>query len=195
MARPREFDEDVILAKLKDVFWNYGYEGTSYPALIAASGLQKGSLYAAFGDKKSLYLRTLQAYIESEVAGATGLLSGTGDSSVMSGTDRITSLLDAVIQAVTVHKDRRGCLLCNAAVDQAPDDKDVETIVSNGLDTMQIAFQSALSETMTGLKMVETASMLNAVYFGMRVMAKSGVPVLMLQQARDGAVELISSID
>lgn len=190
MARPREFDEDSVIEAIKDVFWRNGYAGTSYADLIAASGLHKGSLYAAFGDKRALYLRALQSYDAHEVAGAVGLLSG-GDGARTTGRKRIEALLNAVIDAVVIDNDRRGCLLCNASVDQAPHNKNVEDAVSNGLERLQSAFEAALASKKNGAARKEAASLCNAAYFGMRVMAKSGAPISMMKQARNGALKSI----
>ena len=62
IGRPREFDEDEALAKILDVFWAKGFEGTSMSDLETATGLRKGSLYAAFGDKRAMYLKALALY-------------------------------------------------------------------------------------------------------------------------------------
>jgi len=65
VGRPRSFDEEKVLGRVIDVFWRKGYEGTSVTDLLNATGLHKGSLYQAFGDKHSLFIRALQAYIEN----------------------------------------------------------------------------------------------------------------------------------
>ena len=62
MGRPREFDEDEALAKIMDVFWEKGFEGTSMSDLETATGLRKGSLYAAFGDKRAMYRKSVELY-------------------------------------------------------------------------------------------------------------------------------------
>ncbi len=59
MGRPREFDVDEALTKIMAVFWAKGFEGSSLSDLVAATGLKKGSLYAAFGDKRAMYLKAL----------------------------------------------------------------------------------------------------------------------------------------
>lgn len=187
MARPREFDEDAVVEAIKNVFWENGYEGTSYADLIDASGLHKGSLYAAFGDKRALYLRALRAYDEHEVTGAVELL--TKDVAKQKGEKRIEALLNAVIDAVAIEGDRRGCLLCNAAVDQAPHDGDVESAISGSIERLQRAFEKALCDDRKGAALKEAASLANAAYFGMRVMAKSGVPIAMMKQARNGLMK------
>ena len=190
MARPREFDEEIVIDAIKNVFWNKGFGDTSYADLIEASGLHKGSLYAAFGDKRALYLRSLQSYDEHEVADAIVLLSGK-DGSRVSGKKRIEALLNAVINAVALDDDRRGCLLCNASVDQAPHNKEVEKAVTNSLEKLQQAFEAALAPTDKGVALRETASLCHATYFGMRVMAKSGAPISLMKSARNGALKSI----
>ena len=62
MGRPREFDPDAALDRAMEVFWRHGYEGTSIADLTAAMGINRPSLYAAFGDKKELFRKCLDRY-------------------------------------------------------------------------------------------------------------------------------------
>jgi len=55
MARPIEFDREEVLQKAIGVFWQKGYSATSIKNLVEATGLQPGSIYAAFGDKRGLF--------------------------------------------------------------------------------------------------------------------------------------------
>ena len=64
MARPREFDIDTALARALDVFWEKGYGDASLPDLLEGMKLTRGSLYKAFADKETLYLRVLERYDE-----------------------------------------------------------------------------------------------------------------------------------
>jgi TetR/AcrR family transcriptional regulator, copper-responsive repressor len=61
-GRPREYEADKALASAEDTFWKRGYAGTSLDDLATATGMNRPSLYAAFGDKRSLYLKTLERY-------------------------------------------------------------------------------------------------------------------------------------
>jgi AcrR family transcriptional regulator len=63
MARPRKFDEQFVLNEALQVFWKRGFEATSYDDLVRATGLGRGSLAAAFGDKEGLFVRVLDHYI------------------------------------------------------------------------------------------------------------------------------------
>ena len=61
-GRPRAYDPKTALARAADTFWKAGYAGTSLDDLAAATGMNRPSLYAAFGDKRELYLKTLEHY-------------------------------------------------------------------------------------------------------------------------------------
>src|SRR5262245_55977315 len=61
-GRPRAYDPETALQNAIDVFWQTGYSGTSLDDLSAATGMNRPSLYAAFGDKRALYLKALDHY-------------------------------------------------------------------------------------------------------------------------------------
>ena len=132
MARHREFDEDKVLDALRDVFWEHGFEGTSYTQIMKATGLKKGSLYAAFGDKRALYQKALHHYDQQDISSAVNMLRRDSLSPAM----RIEILMTGPVDASQTKKGRWGCLLCNAAVDQAPSDKETETSVQASIELM-----------------------------------------------------------
>ena len=118
VGRPREFDEQEVLARALDTFWKYGYEATSVADLLQATGLQKGSLYQAFGDKHSLFLRTLDDYLTAGRASMERRLSGPGS---------LKEKLLGIMQISEVQSDgRRGCFGVNCLVEMAPHDADVQ---------------------------------------------------------------------
>jgi TetR/AcrR family transcriptional repressor of nem operon len=67
VARPREFDETSVLDAAMNCFWSHGYETTSVRDLANQMGITGASLYNAFGDKRSLYRRSLEYYLEQSV--------------------------------------------------------------------------------------------------------------------------------
>src|SRR5580658_5354243 len=73
-GRPRSFDETGALEKATQVFWSKGYDGVTIDDLVAAMGVGRPSLYAVFGDKRTLFLRVLRAYAEKKGAGAAKAL-------------------------------------------------------------------------------------------------------------------------
>ncbi len=74
MPRPREFDEGAVVAAARDEFWTRGYAATSVDDLTTVTGLGKGSLYGAFGDKHGLFVRALDDYVTSAVDGVRAQL-------------------------------------------------------------------------------------------------------------------------
>lgn len=187
MGRPREFDVDEALAKIMDVFWAQGFEGATLNDLVTATRLKKGSLYAAFGDKRAMYLKALALYDRTAIDGAVRSLTGRGTSE-----KRIGQFLQSAIDAVAVQKDRRGCFLCNASVDQAVLDRQTEHAVKASLGRLAGALDTALSEVPAGAtdgkRRRAAAQHLLSVYFGLRVLAKAGHPVKALKAAKTAAL-------
>jgi AcrR family transcriptional regulator len=106
LGRPREFDADEALDRALALFWRDGYEGASVTELAEAMGVSKPSLYAAFGDKESLYLRALARYGDRQRAECAVVLDAEPD-----GRKAIEALL---LSAVEAHVDPRtppGCMV------------------------------------------------------------------------------------
>ena len=183
MARPREFDTDKVLDALQDVFWERGYEGTSYAHITAATGLRKGSLYSAFGDKRALYLEALAQYDSGNVSNGVAMLSNINKT----GAERIDALMQSLVDAAETKRGRWGCLLCNAAVDQAPFDPDTEAAVLKSMTQMKLAIAKALENTKAANK-VEAVWTL---YFGGRVMIKSGASKATLAAIKEQTLSLL----
>ncbi|MFE3442467.1 TetR/AcrR family transcriptional regulator [Nocardia sp. NPDC059180] len=112
MPRPRQFDEERVMAAVQAVFWDKGYAGTSLEDLLAASGLGKGSLYGAFGDKRSLFLRVLREYDE-----ANDRMLRTWLEQADQAIDVIRGFVTGSIRDPGGEQARRGCLLANTAME------------------------------------------------------------------------------
>ena len=186
MARPRSFDPDDVLAKAMDAFWAKGYDGSTMDDLAAATGLKKGSLYAAFGDKNRLYLAAIERYERVVVDEAIAALRTAADP-----WRGLSGLFDQVVAAVQEHRDRRGCLICNASVDRAPYDRTVVRRVLSALARLQRALAAAVRRarpTLTTADGDAVASQLLASYMGLRVMARAGVAAPELRRIADSAL-------
>jgi TetR/AcrR family transcriptional repressor of nem operon len=123
MARPRAFDEDQVLHAVREQFWTAGYAATSLSDLMRVSGLGKGSLYAAFGDKHQLFLRVLRDYTETNHNQMRTVLQETPRA-----IDALRSVIEAPIPVDTGDNDvRRGCLMANSTCELGLADPDVLT--------------------------------------------------------------------
>lgn len=103
----RKFDEDAVLDRVMNAFWERGYEGTSVDDLVLASGLKRGSLYNAFGDKEKLFLRALERY--------SGRFSGPILSPLCGSDPRraLACMFDAQITGMSAPGHPAGCLMVN----------------------------------------------------------------------------------
>jgi TetR/AcrR family transcriptional repressor of nem operon len=146
--------------------------------LLDAMGIARGSLYKAFQDKRSIYLATLDRYDRTEIQSA---VDGLRDQSAGDGATRIRLFLEDARAAVVRRDDRRGCFLCNAAVDRAPMDAEIQAKVLAMMKRMEDAVAAALSESMQAAhwpakRRAQTALTLINAYVGLRVRARSGAP-------------------
>jgi len=183
-GRPRQFDEGEALAAIMELFWEHGYEATGLSDIIKATGLGKASLYATFGNKQSMYLHALAAFETNMVDEGTAMLrSGAG-----SPMDRIAQFLDAPIAARRDAGDARGCFLCNASADRAALDAQTAAVVQRCYTKLSEALAGTLAQMMAPDAARHRAQMLLAVYSGLRVMARTGMPIATLEEARDEAL-------
>jgi TetR/AcrR family transcriptional repressor of nem operon len=120
MARPRQFDEERVLHAVRDQFWNAGYAATSLEDVMRVSGLGKGSLYAAFGDKHQLFLRALRSYTDV----SHGYLREMLDAAPRA-LDALRAFVMAPVSDAGGAAARRGCLMANSTCELANADPEV----------------------------------------------------------------------
>src|SRR5581483_5019128 len=105
-GRPRSFDERYALEKAIQVFWSKGYDGVTIDDLVAGMGVGRPSLYAVFGDKRTLFLRVLRAYAERKGALAAKALLAPGTLR-----DSLAAFLRHIVETATEKGSAQGCLL------------------------------------------------------------------------------------
>ena len=142
MPRPRTFDESDVIAAARDEFWSRGYAATSIDDLTAATGLGKGSLYGAFGDKHGLYLRALDDYIGTSLDSVRGQLRDPTHSAY----DRLVRHIRAQAKAIAADKVRRGCMMAKSAAELSATDDTVERAVENAYATWAAELADCFSE-------------------------------------------------
>ncbi|MBP7817614.1 MAG: TetR/AcrR family transcriptional regulator [Phenylobacterium sp.] len=192
-GRPRSYDPQVALDQARAAFWNTGYAATSLDDLSAATGLNRPSLYGAFGDKKALYILALEktrAEIGSSLAQA------------FAPEDHLRTALTRVYEATAAVYMRgdagpRGCFLIGTAVTEAVDDPDVRAVLGLALSEIDAAFEARIRRAMevgnlpgssdaAGMARVATG-----VLNGMAVRARAGGDLATLRAMGASAVDLI----
>jgi TetR/AcrR family transcriptional repressor of nem operon len=142
MARPRKFAEGDVVAAARDEFWTRGYAATSVDDLTAATGLGKGSLYGAFGDKHGLYLRALDDYIASSLDAVRAQLRDPA----YTACDRLARHLRAQVKAIAADKERRGCMMAKSAAELAGLDDAVEKRVERAYSAWRDELVACIKE-------------------------------------------------
>ncbi|MGH8691184.1 MAG: TetR/AcrR family transcriptional regulator [Burkholderiales bacterium] len=165
MARPREFDVDAALERATRVFWSKGYEQTSLDDLCAAAGIGRSSLYAAFGDKRALYLRTLARYEERSVERIARAFDGRP---VRQG---LEAFLRALIDDIVAGPGRSGCFIGNCAAELARLDA---ARVRGSLARIEAAFRDVLKKELApDADLDALARFLTAGIQGLRLVGKT----------------------
>ncbi|MCK1723518.1 TetR/AcrR family transcriptional regulator [Bradyrhizobium sp. 141] len=149
-GRPREFDVDAAVERAMDVFWSRGYHGTALPDLLRATKLSRGSLYAAFGDKHSLFLRALDRYIGDALARIEFEFDPRKDS-----IDGLRAYLAGYVERTSGANGRRGCLLVATAMELAGQDAEVGRRVTSFFKAMEGRVADALSRAKAAGKLAD----------------------------------------
>ncbi len=139
MARPRKFAEEDVVAAARDQFWSAGYAGTSLDDLTQVTGLGRGSLYGAFGDKHDLFLRALDDYRGNVMAGIIADLHVAG----ATGYQRLIGHIRKMATA-TAAQASRGCLMAKSAAELGSTDKDVLLRVKRAMTQYQSELRSTI---------------------------------------------------
>ena len=136
-GRPRAYDPDVALQHARDAFWLTGYAGTSLDEISAATGMNRPSLRSAFGDKRALYIKTLNGYWDAKAVAMGEALGG-------------RSLEGALMRAYETALDTyfsggggaRGCFVVTTAVTEAIEDLEIQRIVTAGFKMLDNSFEA-----------------------------------------------------
>ncbi|WP_051110934.1 TetR/AcrR family transcriptional regulator [Herbaspirillum frisingense] len=139
-GRPREFEIDAAVESAMQVFWTRGYNGTSLVDLIDGTGLSRGSLYKAFGDKHGLFLSALDRYISQSLVRLLSTLDQPGSAKAA-----IRETLMRLAEMSCRKEGRRGCMLVATAMEMVSHDDDVAERVKTMVDRIRHAYAKAIA--------------------------------------------------
>lgn len=134
MARPREFDEEKVLALAVEHFWEHGYEATSIRDLAQVMGLTTASIYNAFGDKRAVYRKALDFYVERSFVDRVGRFE------TKPRREAIEAFFAEIIERSLGDSKRKGCMLVNSALEVAPHDPEFQRVVAEVLVQVEAFF-------------------------------------------------------
>ncbi|MGY4313563.1 TetR/AcrR family transcriptional regulator [Bradyrhizobium sp. JR3.5] len=139
-GRPRAYDPEVALKRATDEFWRAGYSGTSLDGIAAATGMNPPSLYAAFGNKRAIYLKALSRYWEISLTATREAL--TEDRPLH---EALMLAYDAALSIYFSGKgSARGCFVIGTAVVEAAADTAIRNGVAKGLQMIDGYFEARL---------------------------------------------------
>lgn len=138
IPRPREFDEIEALDAAIQAFWEHGFKATSLADLTRRMGIERPSLYAAFGDKHQLFLAALERYQAIKLAELRGALVDQH-----SPKTAIDGVLTGTVTRIRTECSARGCLAVNSMIECAPHDPDVMSRLQEYRDAVEQLFFEA----------------------------------------------------
>lgn len=185
-GRHRVFNKDVALEQAMEVFWTNGFPGTSLTDLTTAMGINKPSLYSAFGNKEELYKSTLERYVEKQGAIHTKYLSSANKCL----RERLQDYLTSIAEMVTDPELPGGCYVCVSTSEiggTCIPDNAMQTIIKINKATKHSLIEFFKSELASGNLASEKSAAVIADYiftlqFGLAVMARNGAKLAELRE-------------
>ncbi len=197
-GRPRSFDVDEALEQATQVFWKHGFQSASFSDLTHATGLSKPSLYAAFGDKESLYLKALQRYVNALVEHHGKRLSDEPN-----GRKAIEAFLLSLAELLVDPQLPGGCFIVNGTADC--DGENLPKAIEQALQAAMRCNETLLRERITRAKRdgelpataepAALASYLAVVAAGLAVQAKIGADLSKLKNVIQSAMAVWPKAD
>jgi TetR/AcrR family transcriptional regulator, copper-responsive repressor len=192
-GRPRAYDAKTALKQATDSFWKTGYSGTSLDSISAATGMNPPSLYAAFGNKRALYLEALAHYWELSLAATREALAEDrplGESLMLA--------YDAALSIYFSGKgSARGCFVIGTAVTETVEDAEIRKSVAAGLRAIDADFEACFraasdrGELKGDADPAALAILASATMHSIAIRARAGTPRAELREIARKAVSVI----
>jgi TetR/AcrR family transcriptional regulator, transcriptional repressor for nem operon len=184
MVGVRQFDEQEVIALALDVFWRKGLHDATMQDLAAATGVQRGSLYNAYGDKEAIFLRAFDQYAEQFLETAAQALAE-GDAA-----ERLRTFFDVIIVNMTSGSPSRGCLTTRTALDAAISSEDVRARVQGLLSRLEQIVSAAIGSVPNANRL---ARVIVTFTRGLAVMERAGYSRKQLKESAATFVDALVS--
>ena len=172
-GRPRKFDEDAVLSAAARVFWKKGYHAASIDDLCEATGVLRGSLYGAFGDKRGLLLAALARYGEGRIARLAESLHSPNPNR-----ETIRQALLYYTRTASHLNGPRACFITNTALELLPQEREVGALIQQIFRRMATLLAAAVTHAQAdgifarGLDEVAVGNYLLCSIQGLRILGK-----------------------
>jgi TetR/AcrR family transcriptional regulator, copper-responsive repressor len=192
-GRPRAYEPDVALAKALDLFRKDGFAATSLDDLSAATGMNRPSLYGAFGDKRELYIKSYQRYRDDARAAMIDIFRN--EQPLRERLKRIYAI--ALDIYVSGESGPRGCFTVMTAASEAVSDPDIRAMVLEGFGELDKAFISCFRRAKEKGELPESADpvvlgqLASATIHTIAIRARARVPRKELEAIVDGAIDVM----
>lgn len=192
-GRPRAYEPDQALGQALDLFRKSGLAATSLDDLSAATGMNRPSLYGAFGDKRELYLKSLARYRADARAALSDALAGE-----MPLRKRLRRIYETALDIYLAGADGpRGCFTVMTAASEAIADPEIRGVVQEALAELDKAFTGLIKSARDRGELPATADPRMLAQFAaatihtLAIRARAGTPRAELEKIAKGAVDLI----
>jgi TetR/AcrR family transcriptional regulator, transcriptional repressor for nem operon len=178
-GRPREFKDQRVVEAAVDAFLDKGYAACSAQDLCEQTGLGRGSLYNAFGNKHELYIEALEHYDQEGISEQQRILQQS-----LSARERLQTLFEYALPFDFTEQQKPGCLIINAAMERGGIDDDVDRIFRRHVDILEKMIVQVLHEAIATGELqlppsevaenyvAELADMAMSSFYGLRVLNK-----------------------
>ncbi|MFV1983632.1 MAG: TetR/AcrR family transcriptional regulator [Thiohalomonadales bacterium] len=189
----KQFDQDAVLDKALQVFWNKGYEATSMQDLVSSMGINRASLYQTYGNKHSLFMTCIDRYIENTLTSMRQMLELSGPA-----LNNLKQMFTGFVEQSLIEQ-KHGCFINNSAVELGPHDADIAEKLRNSWNQFEKIFETIIeraiknNEIDKNTNVEQLALLLNINLQGLMVKTKVNTPKEKLIICIDALFDLIRS--
>ena len=191
-GRPRAYEPEVALGKALDLFRKGGFAATSLDDLSAATGMNRPSLYGAFGDKRELYIKSYQRYRDDARAAMTDIFKHE-----MPIRKRLARIYAVALDIYLGGESPRGCFTVMTAASEAVADPGIRAMVLEGFAELDKAFAACFrhakerGELPAAADPIVLSQLASATIHTIAIRARAGVPRKELEEIVKGAIDVM----
>jgi AcrR family transcriptional regulator len=191
-GRPRAYEPSVALGKALDLFRTQGFAATSLDDLSEATGMNRPSLYGAFGDKRELYIKSYQRYREEARAAMVDIFR-----EEMPLRQRLERIFASALNIYLSGEAPRGCFTVVTAASEAVGDPEIRAMVLDGLTELDKAFANCFRRAREKGELPESADpaplaqIASATVHTIAIRSRAGVPRKELEAIVKGAIDVM----